>query len=135
MNRIVLDTNVLVAGVLSEHGPPGWIVDLVAAEEIVVVYDSRILAEYQDVLARRELGLKPARVALLLDTVREAGVLVSARPWPAKLPDPEDEPFLAVAGAARVPLVTGNTRHFPASSRRGVTVQTPREFVDSLREK
>ena len=52
MIRVVLDTNVLVSGLLSEHGPPGLIVDLVFAGELALVYDARLLAEYRDVLVR-----------------------------------------------------------------------------------
>jgi len=132
MIRVVLDTNVLVAGILSEHGPPGWIMDLVAAHEIALVYDSRILAEYREVLARPELDLDPTRVKQLLSVVEEQGLFVSPLPWPHTLPDPDDEPFLATAKAAGVTLVTGNVRHFPISARGEVVVATPREFMDSL---
>jgi len=132
MIRVVVDTNVLVAGILSEHGPPGWIVDLIAAHEIVVVYDSRILAEYREVLARPELDLDPARVKQLLSMLEHQGVLVSPLPWPVALPDPDDEPFLATAKAAGVMLVTGNARHFPVSARGEVVVETPREFMNSV---
>lgn len=132
MIRIVLDTNVLVAGILSEHGPPGWIVDLVAAHELAVVYDSRILSEYHEVLARPELDFDPARVKQLLSTVEVEGILVTPLPWPFALPDRDDEPFLATAKAAGVILVTGNARHFPMSARGEVVVATHREFIDGL---
>jgi uncharacterized protein len=135
MIRVVLDTNVLVAGILSEHGPPGWIVDLVAVHELVVVYDSRILAEYREVLARPELDLDPARVKRSLSTAEDQGILVSPLPSPVALPDRDDEPFLATAKGAGVMLVTGNARHFPMSARGEVVVVTPREFIDSLRRR
>jgi uncharacterized protein len=135
MIRVVLDTNVLVAGILSEQGPPGWILDLVAAYEISVAYDSRILAEYRDVLARPELGLEPGRVEQLLSVIADHGILVTPLPWPHVLPDPDDEPFLATASAAGIVLITGNTRHFPASVRGGVVAATPREFIDGLRRR
>lgn len=135
MIRIVLDTNVLVAGILSEQGPPGWILDLVAARELSVAYDSRVLAEYREVLARPELGLEPGRVEQLLSAIVDHGILVTPLPWPHSLPDPDDEPFLATAHAADVVLVTGNTRHFPASARGDVVVATPREFIDGLRRR
>lgn len=54
-------------------------------------------------------------------------------PWPVALPDPDDEPFLAVAAATASVLVTGNLRHFPVATRQGIAVLTPREFVDRLR--
>lgn len=135
MIRVVLDTNVLVAGILSEQGPPGWILDLLAVHELAVAYDSRILAEYRKVLARPELGLEPARVEQLLSVIEDRGTLVTPLPWPHVLPDPDDEPFLATASAVGVVLVTGNTRHFPAPACGEVVVTTPREFIDGLRRR
>ena len=57
MIRIVLDTNVLVAGLLSDKGPPGQIVDLIIIGEIEIACDSRILAEYRDVVERPKLRI------------------------------------------------------------------------------
>lgn len=131
--RIVLDTNVLVAGLLSEAGPPGWIVDLVLSGDLELVFDNRILGEYRDVLARPELRLPEEPVAQFLAALERFGVPITAPPWPHPLPDPDDEPFLAVAGAARAVLVTGNLRHYPERIRAGVRVLSPRQFMDLLR--
>ena len=133
MHRAVLDTNVLVSGILSEQGPPGWIVDLVAAGELQAVYDARILAEYRDVLTRSRLNLNATRVQLLLDVVQDIGILVTPMPWRVTLPDPDDEPFIACAKMAAAPLVTGNLRHYPEHLRFDVSVLSPRQFLDKLR--
>ena len=133
MVRAVLDTNVIVSGILSEQGPPGWIVDLVAAGELAAVYDARILAEYRDVLTRSRLNLNATRVQLLLDIIQNSGIPVTPMPWQAPLPDPDDEPFIACAKMAAAPLVTGNLRHYPEQLRFDVIVLTPRQFLDKLR--
>lgn len=133
MPRVVLDTNVVVSGILSEHGPPGWIVDLLAAGELAAVYDARILAEYRDVPTRSRLNLTTARVQVLLNVIQDTGIPVAPMPWPAPLPDPDDEPFLACAKMALIPLVTGNLRHFPKHLRFDVEVLSPRRFLDKLR--
>ena len=52
--RAVLDTNVLVSGLLNPHGTPGQILVAVMAERIEVVYDPRLLTEYRRVLLQRE---------------------------------------------------------------------------------
>ena len=133
--KAVIDTNVLVAGLLSATGPPGWIVEAALSGRIEPVFDMAILQEYEEVLHRSELGLAPDRVDDLLAALEEFGALVvGAPPWSAGLPDPDDAPFLAVARVADSVVVTGNTRHFPPRSRRGVTVLTPRQFVDLLGE-
>jgi len=48
--KIVLDTNVLVSGLLQPFGPSGQIVRLVASGEVVLCHDPRILTEYGEVL-------------------------------------------------------------------------------------
>lgn len=131
--RVVLDTNVLVSGLLSESGAPGWIVDLVFAGELDLAFDDRILAEYRDVLRRPELKLPQDQVEALLGAIERLEVRTTPPPWLHSLPDPDDEPFLAVAGGAGALLVTGNTRHFPESSRGGVQVISPREMLDLIR--
>ena len=132
--RVVLDTNVLVAGLLSAAGPPGWIVEAALAGELEPVFDMAIRQEYEEVLRRPEFGFPPARVTDLLGALDQHAFHVAAPPpWPSALPDRDDEPFLAVAAATASVLVTGNTRHFPIASRQAVTVLTPREFVDRIR--
>lgn len=132
--RIVLDTNVLVAGLLSASGPRGWIVEAVLAGELELALDMRIRDEYGEVLRRPEFHFAPDRVNDVLEVIDRFGFQAAAvPPCPEPLPDPDDEPFLAVASATGSILVTGNVRHFPARCRKGVPVRTPREFIDSLR--
>jgi putative PIN family toxin of toxin-antitoxin system len=132
--RVVLDTNVLVAGLLSAAGPPGWIVEAALAGEIELVFDAAMRQEYEEVLRRPELHLSRQRVDDLLAAIDDTGWEVAAvPPRPEPLPDPDDEPFLAVAGATGSVLVTGNLRHFPRRLRRGVAVRSPRQLFDELR--
>ena len=60
---IVLDTNVLVSGLLRGGVPPGRIVDLVVTGQVRVALDGRILAEYRDVLLRHVMFLEVAVAA------------------------------------------------------------------------
>jgi putative PIN family toxin of toxin-antitoxin system len=132
--RIVLDTNVLVSGLLAAAGPPGWIVEAVLAGELELAFDMAIRHEYEDVLRRREFRFSSETVDDLLSTVDRFGFQVAAAPpCPTPLPDPDDEPFLAVAAATGSLLVTGNLKHYPRRARAGVSVLTPRQLVDKLR--
>jgi putative PIN family toxin of toxin-antitoxin system len=132
--RIVLDPNALVSGLLSAAGPPGWIIEAVLAGDVELAFDAAIRQEYEEVLRRPEFGFHPARVDDILAALDQfAFVVAAAAPWPIALPDADDEPFLAVARASASVLVTGNLRHFPARARGGVSVLTPRGFVESLK--
>ncbi len=134
--RIVLDTNVLVSGVLSASGPPGWILEAVLAGDLELAVDMAIRQEYAEVLTRPEFALLRVQLDKLLAALDRCAFWVAGvPPWPVPLPDPDDESFLAVAAASASVLVTGNLRHFPAASRRGVVVLTPREFKESQRRK
>jgi putative PIN family toxin of toxin-antitoxin system len=131
MNRIVLDTNVLVSGMINAHGAPGRIVDLVREEQVELVVDDRVLAEYRDVLHRpkfrRYFDHKAVRdIMNFLEQNTSYAVPVRSL---AGLPDPDDAPFAELALSAGVPLVTGNAGDYPASLRRAVRVLAPAEYL------
>lgn len=114
--RIVLDTNVLVSGLLNPHGAPGRLVDLLLAGEVTLIYDDRILAEYREVLARPRFDFDPGDVEDVLELFATEGEAVTAPPLALELPDPDDLPFVEAAAVGRADaLVTGNVRHYPTA--------------------
>lgn len=130
--RVVIDTNVLVSGLLTPFGPPGVIVGMVAVGRLRPCYDARILAEYNEVLRRPAFPFADEEVAALMAQIRAGGELATAEPLPSPLPHPDDRPFLEVAVSAMAEyLVTGNVKHFPRDRRSGVRVVTPRELLES----
>lgn len=130
---LVLDTNVLISGLLSPHGPPGRIVDQVVAGTLRLAYDDRILQEYDSVIRRPRLRIDPALASRILHLIQILGHPVLAPPLDVQLPDPDDLVFLEVALAAgRVPLVTGNQKHFsPVLATHDVP--TPKQFLERIR--
>lgn len=132
--KIVLDTNVLVAGLLSPFGACGDIVRMVSSGELTLCIDARILSEYSEVLKRPKFRFAEDEIDALVDFIAVRGKTVAPSPLPKPLPDPDDEPFLevAIAGSAAC-LVTGNRVHFPAGRRQGVMILSPREFLTRYR--
>ena len=134
--RVVVDTNVLVSGLLSPFGPPGMIVRLIAAGRLNLCYDARIVAEYAEVLHRRAFPFSRDEIGALTAQIEASGVLASPVPLAVRLPDPDDEPFLEAAITARAEfLVTGNGDHYPPDLRCGIRVVSPREFIDAERSR
>jgi putative PIN family toxin of toxin-antitoxin system len=132
--RIVLDTNVLVSGLLSPFGPPGQIVRMVSSGAVTLCVDARVMAEYEEVLSRRKFGFDPDDLAALLDYIDYRCEVVAASPLVKRLPDPDDEPFLEIALSCRADcLVTGNVAHFPGDARVGALVISPTEFMEAYR--
>jgi predicted nucleic acid-binding protein len=120
----VVDTNVLVSGLLRPSGPPAQILNAVRDGRIRLAYSAAILSEYAEVLRRPRFAIPPPVVADLIEGI--AG-------WPAiepgrgpRLPDPYDEPFLALARVTpdRI-LITGNLADFPPGERGSVVVLSP----------
>jgi putative PIN family toxin of toxin-antitoxin system len=133
--KIVLDTNVLVSGMINPDGPPGKVLDLAMAGEVTVYIDARIESEYHEVLSREGLPLSIERARTNLATILEIAVRVTATPLHIQIPDPDDLKFIEVAVAAGADcIVTGNKRHFPKRAARGVPVLSPFEFMQLIGE-
>ena len=133
--RLVLDTNVLVSGLLTAGNPPGRILDFLRAGKIQLQVDERIVAEYEGVLSRRKFRkcFSAFEKDLIMDFIRADSDWHVCTTIADGLPDPDDACFLEVALEARVPLVTGNGCHFPEESRGGAEVLSPREFLDRMK--
>ena len=92
--RLVIDTNVLVSGLLSPVGPPGRILDGVLAGSYRLLFDDRILNEYTTVLARPRFAFDARAIGVLLEFVRDSGELIPAAASRLRTTDPGDQPFL-----------------------------------------
>jgi putative PIN family toxin of toxin-antitoxin system len=129
----VLDTNVLVSGLLSPSAPPGRLVDALLGRRLRLAFDDRIEIEYREVLARPRLGIEASRREAFL-AILQFQAHVTARPWPHPIPPDEDDVvFLEVAlQTTERTVVTGNLRHFPPRCRGPVAVLSPRAAFESL---
>jgi uncharacterized protein len=106
--RLVLDTNVLLAGLVSEASASQRVVDAMMARKVVPLFSAPVMAEYHAVLlhpaiAARFPNLTPRRVAVALNRLRYIGDGYRATRVKFELPrDPTDAKFveLAIAGNA-----------------------------------
>ena len=132
---IVLDTNVVVSGILKPYSKSAAILRQVADGAIQLAYDLRILSEYRDVLRRPKFNFAKENIEAFLDQVEQEGVLVLVKPLKKHLPDPDDEPFLEVALSGGVKaIVTGNKRHFPRKDCQGMKILSPVGFLEAMKD-
>lgn len=133
---VVLDTNVLVSGLLNEAGSPGRVLNLVLDGAIQVAYDDRILGEYEDVLLRSELALDPRHVDAIIAYIELSGCLVEPEPYPPEgFPDLDDLPYVEVfISSGAVALITGNHRHFKPLIDKDLHVYSPAQFMSMFGE-
>lgn len=115
--RLVLDTNVLVSGLLYPGGPPSRLVKAWRAGTFELVISDFVLDELVRTLQRLapSLSLAPNDLADFMDTigVRAESIRIDAdmlsRAAVADLRDPNDLPILAtLIGSAADLLVTGD---------------------------
>jgi len=129
--KAVVDTNVLVSGLLSESGPPGKLINAIETGLLIPVFSEPVLFEYLDVLLRPKLQLDRGLVSELMEILYLSGDLVDILEINTEeFTDIDDVPFYAAALAAQCPLITGNLKHFP---RKGpVKVLSPRNALGVL---
>lgn len=131
--KVVLDTNVLVSGMMTRGGSCAIILNLLSEGRLLVALDGRMMNEYRRVCAEPRLHLDAEAVRDFMKFLDDCAENVTAMPLSADLPDSDDLPFLEVAAEAHAVLVTGNRKHFPQESVGAVHVVSPREFLDMLR--
>jgi len=131
MLTVVLDTNVLVSGLLSQKSWPAKILDLVLSDHIQVAYDDRILAEYEEVLSRPELRIHPSRMLAVIDHIELTGKLVEPELLSTeRYTDPDDIMFAEVFITSNADaLITGNLRHYKPLLKQNVLVLSPADFM------
>ena len=130
MTPVVIDTNVIVSGLLKAESQPAMVLNLAVSDRIRVLVDESVLSEYEAVLHREKFRFDPAAIGDLLTFLRYGSEHVVTTPSAKTTSDPGDQKFydIAVSGAAAY-LITGNRAHFPVEA----WIVTPREFVDRYR--
>lgn len=134
--EVVLDTNVLVAGLRSQLGAAFDLLTLVGTGRFGINVSVPLLLEYEDVLARPELGLPIGAEAI--DGVLDYHCSVARRHdifflWRPVLKDPGDDMVLELAVKARARfIVTYNQRDFAEAGRFGIEAVTPGEFLRKI---
>ncbi|MGA2080724.1 MAG: PIN domain-containing protein [Holophaga sp.] len=136
INRVVvLDTSIIVSAGIQLAGPSHRIVELVLDGELLLFACPTVIEEYFEVLARPRFE-KHLFPPVWLPSLLECGThrQEDPAPWPHPGPDADDLVFLAVAGQEGAVLVTGNVADYPDAIRDGVSVQTPRQYLDAWTE-
>jgi putative PIN family toxin of toxin-antitoxin system len=134
--RIVLDTNVLYAGIRSSRGASRVILEMLAEEKMTAVLTPALFLEYEEHLrgdvALQALGLTDEDLVAFLDELVARSVRVRIYwLWRPVSPDPDDDMVIecAINGRAEA-IVTFNTRDLQqVPDLFGIPVFTPTEFL------
>jgi putative PIN family toxin of toxin-antitoxin system len=128
MQRVVLDTNILVSALLTPAGVSAKIFDIFETEQIDIYYSKGIMDEYEDVLFRQKFNFDLRKIHRTLEKIEKLGIFVVPQVSGILLPDESDRPFYDTAKTCDAFLVTGNGRHYPLEQR----VVTPKQFLELI---
>jgi len=138
MLRVVMDTNVVVAGLRSTKGASFEILQALRRGEWRCILSNHLLMEYQEKLLEMvgSLVATAAEVDGMLTVICAHAEEWQLRPdWhPVLAHDPDDEPLAQLAhesGANAV--VTHNVRHLLQAEGLGIKILRPRDFLLILR--
>jgi len=136
MMRVVLDTNVIVSGVVGirrRESVPGQILRLFHAKRIEVITSDVLLAEIERTLSLDYFAQRTERWdrAKTLDTFREEGIKTTVTVNVEGVAShPEDDLILARALSAQVDyLVTGDKQLLARDGYEGLRIVSPRDFL------
>ena len=131
--NVVLDTNVLVSGILFT-GPPHQILLAWSEGRFELVLSADIHDEYRRVARELQRQYPAVDISAALDVV-----LLNAtafEPAPLEVPvsvDPDDDKFIACALASGATTIVSGDRHLlKVTGYRGIEVLRPRAFLERL---
>jgi len=134
--KLVLDTNVLLSGLMFPEGTPGRIVAAWVEARFEVARSLDQLAEIGRVLEypkiRRKLGWNDQQIELFIKQLYIRAEVVELGPISVEVPrDPGDAPILATLAAAKADVLATGDGDLLAL-RDQYPIETPAEFVRRL---
>ncbi len=139
MIRAVLDTNVVVSGIIKGGSPPGRISAALFQRRFIAVTSSALLTEAARVLSYPKISRRYHLERETINSIMTSLTLVSdcvetpKVSWKAS-PDPDDDLFLACALQGNADyVVTGDQDFRSMGSFQGVQLITAESFLKLLR--
>lgn len=135
--RVVLDTNIVVSGLLWKRAPHE-LMQAVLRKEVDAFVNAWLLAELADVMSRAKLTAKVkasgmSASELVTSYAQIAQFVAPAQPVKVVARDPDDDHVLACALAAQADLlVSGDSHLLDLKSFQGIPIVTAAEALERL---
>jgi putative PIN family toxin of toxin-antitoxin system len=134
--RLVLDTNVFVAALISGKGAPAQLIRGAEERKCVVVASPGLLKELADVLGRGKFRryLTTSEASQAVSRLASLAVIVEDPPASATAitADPDDDYLVLLAESAEADVLVSGDPHLIALQRPGLRILTPREAWDLI---
>lgn len=133
--KIIVDTNIIISGLISEKSYPAQIVDNIYNDKFQVCLSQDIFEEYVNVLHRDKFQKYqdfPFHARLLLEFLSEKATYFVPKTSVNILKDPDDNKFLELALEANAEfIITGNTKDFTLSVFHNTQIISASEFINN----
>ncbi|MBN1454261.1 MAG: putative toxin-antitoxin system toxin component, PIN family [Anaerolineales bacterium] len=135
--RAVVDTGVLVSGLIRPQGTIGEVLRALRDGRFVIIYTTPTVVEIIDVLGRPSFRAKyhiqPDDVTALVNLIRLRGELVLPQITVTDCRDPKDNKFLEAAVASNADaIVTGDSDLLELHPFQGIPILRPAEFIHNV---
>ncbi len=132
MQKIILDTNVIISALISNDIPTKILYSLVLTEKVETCLSEEIFTEYLEVINRKKfnkfLNFK-SKADVVLSKLLEISTFYKTDRKIEILSDTSDNKFLELAAVTSSDyLITGNTRDFTITEFEYTKILTPREY-------
>ena len=134
--RVVLDTGILIAALITSNTPPDLIYQAWRKKRFTLITSEWQLSEFRRVsrYPRVRRYLQPSEAGTLVNGLRREATVLTALSEIELSSDPDDNPVIAtaIAGEAQY-LVTGDKRDLlPLGSVQGIQIVTAADFAEVL---
>jgi uncharacterized protein len=135
MDKIVLDTNILVSAIISSGYPYRILHNLVATERVKICLSEPILIEYTEVVTRTKFAQYKdfkQNALFIITNIKRVGKLYLPDIQLDIISDKADNKFLELAVFAKADfLITGNTNHFTIPEFNNVKIISPKDYIEN----
>ena len=137
--RLVVDTNIIVSGLMTTATPPAQILNAVHSKKVVLLVSDEVVEEYLRVLEyphiRKYKKITDETVSLLTALFLEEAERIEILSPIKKSQDPDDDKFLslAVEGKAHFLVPADKADLLSLKEIEGISILTAREAIERLR--
>ncbi len=136
LQKIVIDTNIIVSAMLSNKGVAFKLISLIGKQKFKYVLSVPLVMEYEDVLKRKDSKITLSQEAInnILDRLcYHAGLRDIFYLWRPFLNDPKDDLVLELAVESNCnSIVTYNLKDFKNIDKFGLQAITPKTFLQQI---
>ena len=136
MQKLILDTNIIVSALISNSIPTKILYELVLTQKVKMCLSDEIFSEYVAVMNREKFARYAnfkTNADIVLSKLREISAFYKTDRKVEILTDTSDNKFLELAAVSSADyLVTGNIFDFQITEFEYTRILSPREYWDSF---